>query len=191
MNEMKTLPFKVENETEQVMVLHPDFAAGLWYGKPRDGHPEGAVAYHIRDVLSNIDDIAARDSLSPERRYTLRLIALAHDTFKHKVDRTRPKQGPNHHGAIAAAFMRRLGIAELACIVTEHHDDAYNAWASAGRFGKPWDHAERRALVLMDAVRDHLHLYLQFFEADNGTEGKTREPFLWFQSLAVREGRIS
>ena len=94
--EIKT-KLKPENGIEEAIVAHQDFIEGCNYGKPRSGHPEGKVVYHIVEVLENIDEFFGDD---PDRS-DLRLIALVHDTFKHKVDRNKPKVGENHHGTIA------------------------------------------------------------------------------------------
>jgi hypothetical protein len=45
----------------------------LW-GKPRNGHPEGAVTHHIADVLKNVEKLSTAETLEK-----LRLIAIIHD----------------------------------------------------------------------------------------------------------------
>ena len=46
---------KPENGIEEAIIANPDFVTGVEYGKPRSGHPEGKVLYHIKEVLENID----------------------------------------------------------------------------------------------------------------------------------------
>ena len=95
---------KPENGIEVAIVSHADFIEGASYGKPRSGHPEGKVIYHVKEVLENIDKFYADD----DKRTELRLIALVHDTFKHKVDQRKPKVGENHHGTIARVFTQEF-----------------------------------------------------------------------------------
>jgi hypothetical protein len=38
----------------------------------------------------------------------LRIIAIIHDTFKYKVDRSKPKEGENHHGMLARRFAEKF-----------------------------------------------------------------------------------
>ena len=63
-----------ETILERSIVSNKDFVAGLIWGKPRKGHPEGEVIYHIGHVLNNINKYS-----NSENRYKLRLIALIHD----------------------------------------------------------------------------------------------------------------
>ena len=44
-----------ENESEKRMTFDSDWLRGVFSGKPRSGHPEGLVIYHIRDVLANVE----------------------------------------------------------------------------------------------------------------------------------------
>ena len=54
-----------------------EFRYGMLWGEPRFGHPEGKVAYHVREVLDNVEKVALPESDLAK----LRLIALVHDTF--------------------------------------------------------------------------------------------------------------
>lgn len=175
------LPFQLETDLERDIVSRPEFAEGLWYGKPRRGHPEGAVAYHIRDVLANID----KAGHPPEIRALLRIVAIVHDTFKYKVDRSQPKCGENHHGAIAARFCRGIGLSGIVPLVVELHDEAFNSWQKGARDGD-WSKAKARGQELLARLgQGNLSFFLAFFEADNGTDGKTRAPFEWFVRIAT------
>ena len=48
---------KPETDIENQLINDPDFKEGLFWGKPRYGHPEGKVIYHIAEVLKNIDQL--------------------------------------------------------------------------------------------------------------------------------------
>ena len=80
------LPFQLECELEHQITQHSEWLEGIEYGEPRRGHPEGAVKYHIAEVLFNVDQFFID---SPERP-RLRLMALMHDTFKSYVESDKP-----------------------------------------------------------------------------------------------------
>jgi len=90
---------KPETDLEKALVSAPQFREGLLWGKPRYGHPEGKVLYHIKEVFANIEKI----STDPIIRSQLRLIALVHDTFKYAEDKVRGKDRDwsKHHAVIA------------------------------------------------------------------------------------------
>lgn len=168
---------KPETELEKRIVSDPDFIEGAGYGKPRPGHPEGKVVYHIREVLDNVDKFS-----TPETRADLRLIALIHDTFKNKVDNTKPKSGMNHHAMIARKFAEKfVQIPEYVLDIIELHDEAYNAWQQGGRKGD-WYRAEKRAQDLLGKLQtdERIDLYIKFYKCDNLTGDKEQENFEWF-----------
>src|ERR1044072_9029599 len=120
---------KPENPLEEKIIADPEFIAGMLYGKPRKGHPEGKVILHIEEVLRNVDKYC-----TPENREQLRLITILHDAFKYKVDHTQSKTGENHHAMIARRFAERYVTDTELLDIIELHDEAYNAW-STGKNG--------------------------------------------------------
>jgi len=171
---------KPENGIETAIIGSADFVEGCSYGRPRSGHPEGQVIYHIKEVLENIDKFYGDD----EDRKDLRLIAILHDTFKHKVDRTKPRTGENHHGMIARRFAEKFTSDTCILKLIELHDEAYNAWSMGGRRGD-WYGAERRANQLIQGllIEGSLDLYVKFFKCDNRTGDKEQENYDWFVNL--------
>ena len=160
------------------MVAESEFVEGCNYGKPRSGHPEGKVIFHIYEVLKNVEKYS--NSLN---RNDLRTISFVHDTFKYQVDKTKPKVGENHHGYFARKFLDRfvsdLGILE----VTELHDEGYNSWCDIKRRGV--EAANTRAINLADRLSESnsIGLYLKFYRCDNETGDKERDNFIWFNQL--------
>ena len=69
---MKELPFQMETELEAKICTDDEWKQGVMWGKPRPGHSEGQVSYHIAEVLANVD----RLSRTEDERRALRLIAL-------------------------------------------------------------------------------------------------------------------
>lgn len=166
-----------ETDLEQRIISDPKFIEGALWGKPRGGHPEGQVIYHIQDVLQNVG------RSDPFIREKLRLITILHDTFKYKVDKTKPKTGENHHGMIARRFAEQYITDTDILEVIELHDEAYNSWQKGHRDNK-WDVAEKRANTLLQRLGNTLPLYIAFYSCDNTTGDKSNESFEWFLNRA-------
>lgn len=168
-----------ETELETRIVGDPEWREGATWGEPRPSHPEGEVSFHIEEVLRNVDDEAV-DATDRER---LRLVALTHDTFKHRVDRDQPLTGENHHAMIARRFAERFVDDPALLDVIELHDEAFNSWVKGERGGK-WDAAEARAMRLLDRLGDSRDFYIRFYRADNRTGSKDQAPLEWFENLS-------
>ncbi len=171
-----------QNELENEILSHPSFVEGAMWGVPRPGHPEGTVIHHIRDVLDNISAYCLGHGHFYTKWIDLRLIAILHDTFKYKVDRTQPRIGENHHGLIARIFAENYEISEGILDIIELHDEAYNAWQKATRRGKPAGGVQR-AMKLIDRLGNNLDLYMDFYRCDNSTGNKSNEPYEWFLKI--------
>ena len=149
------LPFVIETDLERAICAEPTWQEGAEWGKPRSGHPEGAVKHHIAEVLSNID----RHARSPAQRRRLRLVALVHDTFKHLVDPTQPRSGENHHGMVARRFAERFITNDPGLLdIVELHDEAFNSHAKGARDGS-WEKGEARARRLLNRLGANLDDY--------------------------------
>lgn len=179
-----------ENELEKYLLTLPEFQVGLRWGEPRFGHPEGVVAYHVRDVLDNIDLIR---NLSAPDRERLRLIALTHDTFKYAEDRSRPRDWTRHHGVLARRFLEKYTDDSIVLDIIESHDDAFYAWLGA-RPGHTAPGA-RTLVSLLHRVGHCLQLYYLFFKCDTQTGDKIQASLKWFEKnvlgieyVPVREG---
>jgi hypothetical protein len=157
----------------------PRWLRGSAWGTPRPGHPEGAVAAHVADVLANLD----RQRLAPATRRKLRLVAILHDALKAEVDRARPPAGGNHHAVRARRFAEAYVDDPDVLELVELHDEAYNAWLAGSRRGR-WDRAGARGRALLERLGPRLELFLAFFRADNATGDKRPDPVGWFERLA-------
>lgn len=177
------LPFKLETELEKSIAADPAWQQGVEWGKPRFGHQEGAIKNHIADILANIDNQCP----SQEERHALRLIALVHDTFKYRVDESRPKIGTNHHGHIARVFAEQYIHEPALLTIIELHDEAYNSWR-LGAYKGCWVHAEERINTLLKRLGPALPLYVRFFLADSDTSSKDPAPVHWFEELLKSRG---
>jgi hypothetical protein len=174
------LPFALETELERRIAADPEWREGIEWGRPRRGHPEGAVKHHVADVLENIERVAT----SPDERRRLRLAARVHDTFKYRAAEGSARVGSEgHHGSHAARFLERFVEDDELVTVVRWHDEAFAAWLGLVK-RRDRRGAEQRARALIDRLGPALPLYLRFFRADNATEGKSPSSVTWFESLA-------
>jgi len=181
-----------ETDLERRMLAAPEFRKGLLWGEPRFGHPEGKVLFHIREVLDNVDLVPG---LTKDQRQQLRLVTLAHDTFKYAEDRSHPRDWTKHHGLLARRFLEKYTDDPVVLDITEMHDDAYYAWLAQKHeeFGAGNPHKSLQALLFR--AGHCLQLYYLFFKCDTQTGDKTQAPLKWFERsvpginpVAVREG---
>jgi hypothetical protein len=170
--------FEPESELEEVLSRDPVLIAGLSWGKPRRGHPEGSVGAHVADLLETID----RWGEHGERRADLRFVALVHDALKYRVSNWRPRTGENHHAARARRFAERYTDDERLLATIELHDRPYSLWRRLRR-GRKVDDAELEQMV--QRIPD-LDLFVRFVELDGSTEGKSPEPLKWLKNQLAR-----
>ena len=184
MNKLIKNIIKPRTGIETAIIADVDFIQGALYGKPRSGHPEGRVIYHIKEVLANIDKYYGNNNTKTEMVLFLRLIAIIHDTFKYKVDQTKPKTGENHHGMIARRFAEKYVTNYGVCKIIELHDEAYNAWQRGNR-RDDWYGAKKRAENLINDLSFDglLDLYQAFYKCDNNTGDKSQDNYEWFLNL--------
>lgn len=180
---MINLPFTLETTLEHTIAESPEWQLGVAWGEPRSGHLEGAVMYHIADVLANID----RQKVTDDERQELRLIALLHDTFKYRVNERQPKVGINHHAFMARQFAECYITDTTLLEIIELHDEAYHCWR-LGHYRGKWQFAEERMDLLIARLGSSMPLYAHFFFADSDTESKNPEPINWFRQFLQRKG---
>jgi hypothetical protein len=176
------LPFELRSDLERQIAASPDWRAGMRYGSPRPGHPEGQVQLHVAEVLANIDRFYAGSPLV-ER---LRLLALLHDAFKYQAGGRQVH--PHHHGQRARRFAAGFIDDPAVLEVLETHDESYHAWLRGGRYND-WEQARAQAAALIERLGPHLELYLAFLHCDNHTGDKRPDDYHWFRALA-REGQF-
>jgi hypothetical protein len=174
--------FEPENELERRVASEPELLEGLAWGKPRAGHPEGAVGTHVSHLLEALDESGE----TGERRELLRFMALVHDSFKYQVRERLPRVGENHHATRARRFAERFTDDERLLATIEFHDRPYALWRTLKRRGKLDEGGFRR---MIRRIPDP-ELFLRFIELDGSTEGKRPEPIDWLRSELVERGLI-
>lgn len=167
---------KPETELELAMLEDPTFAAGLMWGKPRFGHPEGQVVYHIREVLDNVDKL----NISEEERTKLRIITFVHDTFKYQEHKGNPRDWSRHHSVLARQFLEKYTEDQALLDITELHDEAYYCWRLA-HIHRQNAQSEERLNRLMDRLGEHAQLYYLFFKCDTCTGDKNLASLYWVE----------
>jgi hypothetical protein len=172
--------FVPETDLERAVSEDPELLAGLAWGEPRAGHPEGKVGAHVADLLDALDDAGYSD----ESRSLLRFVSLVHDGFKYRVHEWLPKTGANHHAGRARRFAERYTDDPRLLATIELHDRPYSLWRKMRRTGRLDDAAFQK---MMDRVPD-AELFMRFIELDGGTEGKDPEPIAWFRDELRRRG---
>ena len=166
-----------ETDLEKTLLKDPDFVKGLYWGKPRFGHPEGKVVFHISEVLDNIELLQTDE----QSRKDLRIIAFLHDTFKYLEDRTGiPRDWTKHHAVYARKFSEKYISESHILDIIELHDEAYYCFRLDKLYAKPED-SQKRLTALLDRLGEHLQLYYLFFKCDTQTGDKNQASVKWFE----------
>lgn len=165
-----------ENLLEQKVFEQPDWQEGLMWGKPRYGHPEGKILYHIEEVLQNVEQL----KIDAQTRSDLRFITLTHDAFKYKEHRGHPRDWSRHHAVIARRFSEKFTDNKTLLDIIELHDEAYYVWRMRYKLFNN-KAAEKRLDNLLLRLKDNLQLFYLFFKCDTQTGDKTQIPIQWFE----------
>jgi hypothetical protein len=171
------MPPEIHPETprERELLADPRLRAGLDWGAPRSGHPEGRVADHVAAMLAAI---APDDPL----RSDLRFVALVHDSFKAEVRAHEPWSPDNDHASLARRFAERYTSDERRLSTLELHDEPYWIWRHA-------DAPDQALRPLLDRLPDP-ELFARFVELDAANEGKDLTFLWWFRRELAIAGRL-
>jgi hypothetical protein len=166
--------FRPETALEGAIFADPGLRAGLVWGLPRLGHPEGSVGQHVAAIVRCIDD---GDPL----RADLRVLALVHDAFKAAVDPAAGWSRDNDHAVLARRFAERFTSDERLLVTLEFHDEPYWLWRT------------RADDATFDAALERIPdvaLFVRFVELDASTEGKDVSFLWWFRRELARRGAL-
>jgi hypothetical protein len=150
------------------------YRRNLDWGVPRKGHPEGTVRAHIAELEGNL--IRLRPKLTDVECARLKLLIHAHDTFKAEAKRGVPIADPASHASIARQFLANYCDDEDLLNMVQYHDEPYALWR---QFTVRASFDEQRLAALIERISDW-DLFLAFLIIDGCTEGKSREPLVWF-----------
>lgn len=167
-----------ETELERRLLATPEFQEGMLWGKPRFGHPEGKVAFHVAEVLENINKL----QLIKADRELLRLIAYVHDTFKYQEDAfAHPRKWEQNHARIAREFIQDYTNDPFILNLIEFHDSAYFAWRNIFLYQET-EKGFERIEQLRSFFKDRFQLFYLFFKCDTRTGDKNQAPLKWFEA---------
>lgn len=172
--------FEIEAHSDLEVAIMEDetWQEGLFFGKPRYGHPEGKIIRHIHEVLENVENLSPK--ISKQEYHDLRLVTLIHDTFKHKVDGNKPAIGENHHAFIARKFAEKYISDKAVLDIIELHDEAYHAWREIAQKNNP-TRSQERFQNLLARLDENLELFYKFFVCDTQTGDKNQDSLRWFE----------
>ena len=177
MDDERLFDLQPRDAVEAKILGDPDVRAGLAFGKPRWGHPEGTVGAHVAELWSIIDSIAP---LVPAPWISrLRLVALLHDIGKLEAQ----EPGAPHHEeisrVIAARFLHDRSLLDI--IVC--HDKPYRLWKRMRRTQEPvWE----QLVDIFASLGDSFDLFVLFCTIDGSSGDKDPAPRLWLHEQARR-----
>ena len=151
----------------------PIYQAALSWGKPRGGHPEGALANHIAELEDNLEHI--RSFLTDTEEARLRVLIHVHDICKPHALTGVPSDHPQNHAFMAREFLARYSQDAELLAITQHHDDGFLLYT----YGRYANGLRERLERLLGRVKNP-ELFLLFWFVDGCTAGKSSHPITWF-----------
>ena len=157
------------------ILADPTYQKNIDYGRPRPGHPEGKVRFHIADLEANLERLRQR-GISEEEYWKLKFLIHVHDTFKAEAKKNVPFVHPRSHATLARQFAARFTDDKDLLNMIQYHDQNYYLWLDFLRNGS----LDRGAFqTLLDTIQDW-DLFLMFTIIDGRTAGKDKNKLGWF-----------
>jgi len=176
-----------ETDLERRLLSAPEIQEGMLWGKPRFGHPEGKVVFHVAEVLENIEKL----NLNPSDRELLRLIAFVHDSFKYQEESfEHPRKWEQNHAHIARVFMEQYSNDKFTLNLIEYHDSAYFAWRNIFLYQQTEKGFERIEMI-KECFKERFQLFYLFFKCDTRTGDKNQAPLKWFEAAFYEIEKVS
>jgi hypothetical protein len=156
----------------------PRYQSNLEHGKPRSGHPEGKLKYHIAELEENLEKLASRASreISEEQYWKLKFLIHVHDTFKADAMPNKPITSPNSHASLAKKFASEFIDDEDLLNMLQFHDVNFALWR---QFAATGSYDVQRFEKLLETIQDW-NLFLMFIIIDGSTPGKDPQKIRWF-----------
>lgn len=148
------------------------YLENIEWGEPRSGHPEGSIKKHIEEL----EKILSEKKFGNRTTLELKVLIHVHDTFKKDAKKGVEITHPEGHASLAANFLREKYHDERLIKIVQYHDEPFAIWKKY-KYRNKLD--VERIKNLMEKIPDH-NLFFKFLEIDGNTEGKDKEPLLWF-----------
>ncbi len=157
------------------ILADPLYQKNIEYGRPRSGHPEGKVRFHIVDLEANLERLRHR-GISEEEYWKLKFLIHVHDTFKAESKKNIPVLHPRSHATLARHYAALFTDDKDLLNMIQYHDQNYYLWLDYLRNGS-LDKTTFQALL--DTIQDW-DLFLMFTIIDGRTAGKDKNKLGWF-----------
>ena len=157
------------------ILADPMYQKNIEYGRPRPGHPEGKVRFHIADLEANLERLKQR-GISEEEYWKLKFLIHVHDTFKAEAKKNVSFLHPRSHASLARQFAARFTDDTDLLNMIQYHDQNYYLWLDYLRNG-----SLNRATfqTLLDTIQNW-DIFLMFTIIDGRTAGKDKNKLGWF-----------
>lgn len=165
--------FKMKDIVARV-ISNPRYLKNIEYGKPRSGHPEGKVKFHIAELEANLEKLAPR--ITAEQYWKLKFLIHVHDTFKVEAVPDSPIESPHSHASLATQFASEFTEEADLLAMIQFHDLNFALWK---QFAAKGSYDMNRFSRLLDTIQDW-DLFLMFLILDGGTQGKDPDKVRWF-----------
>jgi len=157
------------------VVSDPRYLKNIEYGKPRRGHPEGKVRYHIAELEENLESMKLK-GISDEQYWKLKFLIHVHDAFKAEAVPDSPITHPNSHASLARKFASEFTDDTDLLNMIQYHDLNFALWK---QFSATGFYNSERFSDLLAAIMDW-DLFLMFLILDGSTSGKDPAKIGWF-----------
>lgn len=151
------------------------YLKNIEYGKPRPGHPEGKVKYHIAEMEENLE-VLKRRGISEEQYWKLKFLIHVHDTFKADAVPNSAIMDPDSHSSLARKFASEFTSDGDLLNMIQYHDVNFALWKQFKAVGF---YDAVRFSTLLENIIDW-DLFLMFLILDGNTKGKDRSKLIWF-----------
>jgi len=156
------------------VMIDARYLHNIEYGKPRAGHPEGKVKFHIVELETNLEKLAPR--ISEEQYWKLKFLIHVHDTFKGEAAHNARIESPNSHASLARQFAAEFTDDIDLLNMIQFHDVNFALWR---QFAAKGSYDTERFHRLLDTIQDW-NLFLMFLMLDGSTQGKDPQKVRWF-----------
>jgi len=161
-------------EIVEQIVSDSRYLKNIEYGKPRSGHPEGKVKFHIAELDENLEKLAPR--VSEDQYWKLKFLIHVHDTFKVEAIPDSPILHPNSHASLARKFASEFTDDTDLLNTIQFHDVNFALWK---QFAATGSYDLERFSALLETIIDW-DLFLMFLIIDGSMQGKDPAKIAWF-----------
>jgi hypothetical protein len=162
-------------EIVQQVMVDERYLKNIEYGKPRSGHPEGKVKFHIEEMEVNLESLKAR-GISDDQYWKLMFLIHVHDSFKAEAVPDSPISSPKSHASLARKFAVEFTDDVDLLNMVQYHDVNHALWK---QFSSTGSYDLERFSALLAAIIDW-DLFLMFIIIDGSTKGKDPAKVRWF-----------